>query len=161
MRKLFLILLVLSGFSLFAQTVRYDGYAAGAPGATVQWCNSPAVIGSNGACTNLASTYNLSGTLCPSTSQDTAQPATSTCSSTTDIYGYVGVWANPGNYQFTVCGGPRLGKSCLGPFTASLSLGSISTSSITTRYPQINPMAYGCPTGGTGSSVTDTACWTW
>src|ERR1700690_1651360 len=120
MKKLLLLSLLLSPLVSLAQNTRYDNYAQGAPLASVQWCSDPAVLGSNGACTNLATTYNSNGVACPSSSQDTVRAQQTVCQSGTDIFGNIGIWAAPGTYDWTACGGPLLGNSCIGPFKVTL-----------------------------------------
>lgn len=84
----------------------------------ISWCNHPANQGANVACTNYATTYTSLGVACPNGSQDTPDPQPSSCQSTGDAQGNIGVWAAPGTYDYVVC----ISTSCFGPYTVTLSL---------------------------------------
>lgn len=86
----------------------------------LSWCNHPANQGANVACTNYATTYTSAGVACPNGSQDTPDPQPSSCQSTGDAQGNIGVWAAPGTYDYVVC--IQNSTSCFGPYTVTLSL---------------------------------------
>jgi hypothetical protein len=84
------------------------------PGATISFCNAPA----NGVpCTNKATTYTDStlGTPCPTSTQITLVGSTS-CVANPDADGRWGVWAAPGQYEYTV----TTSAGSFGPYPVTL-----------------------------------------
>lgn len=125
-----------------AQNARYDSPVSGS-NATVQVCVSPA----NGVpCSNFATTYNSVGAACPNNAQDTPQPQPSNCQATVDNRGFIGFWAPPGTYDYTVCNGSQ----CSGPYTITLG-GATSSPTLTTSI-AVTPSSLGFGTVQTATT---------
>lgn len=132
MKKLFLVAVVFFAIAAAAQNVRWS---VDYPSVTSQYttpflvanvppnalvpafCNHPA---NTTPCTNYATTYTQSGTACPNGAQDTPDPQPSSCQSTGDAQGNLGIWAAPGTYDYTVC--IQNSVTCFGPYTITLAL---------------------------------------
>jgi hypothetical protein len=118
----------------FAQNSRYDAPASQTPGATVQFCGSPA----NGVpCSNFVTTYDFNGNACPNNAQDTAQPNGS-CQPGPDNQGRVGAWLPSGTYTYTIC---VPGNNCSPPIAFSVGGGAPAISANTFNVAPSNSAA--------------------
>ena len=127
---------------------------------TLNWCSYPANSIQGTPCTNFATTYTdlTLGTPC-ATNQPIVLQNSTTCQSSSDSLGNLGVYAASGNYSYTLTSGSHT----YGPFAVTLggSSGGSSITAIHTTAPITGgPVTSGVATIGLGdiSCLTGARC---